>query len=180
MRASDEFGKDRATMKTLCVSILICTSLMVLAPAFGQVAKSPYSITISTDKPTVAAGSNVFIKVKLTNISNEVVDCSTYDLAGGTDRYYQFDVRDENGAPVKKRDLSLYHDGSWRGKCDLEPGKSMESEKLVSWLHDFSKPGKYLIQISRRFSDDPNPQYAKSNTITITVLPPDPPADEQK
>lgn len=167
-------------MRALCVSILICASFVVLAPVFGQDANSPYLITISADKPTVAAGSNVFIKVKLTNISNEVVDCSTYDLDGGTDRYYQFDVRDENGTPVKKRDLSLFHDGSWRGKCDLEPGKSLESEKLVSWLHDFSKPGKYLIQISRRFSGDPNPQYAKSNTIIITVLPPNPPAEEPK
>jgi len=180
VKSFNQLGKNGETMRAFRGLFLICFAY-ACALAYGQTVKSPWSIEISTDRPTVAAGSDVYIRVKLTNISDEVVDCSTFDLGGGTDRYYQFDVRDENGAPVKKRDLSEPYPGSWRGKCDLEPGKTLESTKLVSWLHDLSKPGKYRIQISRRISDGPNPQYVKSNTITITVLPADskPTTDEQ-
>lgn len=38
---------------------------------------------------------------------------------------------------------------------------------------DMSRPGEYVIQLSRHINGDTDPNVVKSNTITVTVLPPD-------
>ena len=51
---------------------------------------------------------------------------------------------------------------------------------MVSRLFDFSRPGKYSIEVSRHISSDPKSEIVKSNTITVNVLPADasPPAQQ--
>ena len=55
--------------------LLACMISASTSVAIAQTAKDPFSITISADKPTVVAGSRVYIRIKLTNMSDHVVDC---------------------------------------------------------------------------------------------------------
>jgi hypothetical protein len=41
----------------------------------------------------------------------------------------------------------------------------------VSRLHDMSRPGQYVIQVSRYVSDNLKDGVLKSNIITVTVTP---------
>ncbi|MFY9852700.1 MAG: hypothetical protein WAK26_02335 [Terracidiphilus sp.] len=168
MKTFSEFRKSRETMRAFRASFLICIASIASFPVFGQTDGPPWLITISADKPIVVSGSNVYIKVKLTNISDHVVDCTEAEK-GAILVSYSYDVRDEDGNPTRKRDMSFPYTGKHWDICNLEPGKTVDRDILLSWLYDFSKPGKYVIQISRRFTDYPYPLYAKSNSITITV-----------
>ena len=55
----------------------------------------------------------------------------------------------------------------------LKPGESVSNITNVARWPDFSKPGEYVIQVSRHVNDDEKQGVVKSNTITITVLAPD-------
>jgi hypothetical protein len=121
----------------------------------------------------------VFIRVKLTNISDQVVDCSS-GYRGGTNVSYEYDIRDENEKSVKRPVLHPeLMTGSWGGPCDLKPGETVGGELLVSKAYDLSKPGTHTIQIARRMTNDRKGDV-KSNTITITVVGPEPEAVEPK
>jgi hypothetical protein len=149
--------------------------LASISVATAQTAKDPFSITISTASPTVTAGSHVYVRVKLTNMSDQTVDC-TSAYTNGLDQGLHYDVRNEDEKSVLKPDIQPDRYPMSLQSCSLEAGESKEHQTLLNWLYDLSKPGQYVIQISRRTSDGPNPQYVKSNTITITVVAPDSPA----
>ena len=148
------------------------------ASASGQTVKPPYSITISASEPTVVAGSDVYIRIKLTNISDKVVDCSD-GYEGDSNVSYQYDVRDENGRSIRKPDIHPELMPGDLKMCSFGPGKTHESSVLVSWLYDFGKPGKFTVQVSRRVSND-RKDDVKSNVITIAVVEPEAPPAEAK
>ena len=154
--------------------LLACMISASTSVAIAQTAKDPFSITISADKPTVVAGSRVYIRIKLTNMSDHVVDCSSA-MVGAFDRRYLYDVLDENGKSMIKTDI----DPERYQFCNLDPGESTgNGERSISWLYDFTKPGTYTVQLSRFIGNDEKQGAVKSNTITITVIPADnqPPA----
>jgi len=49
----------------------------------------------------------------------------------------------------------------------------------VSRLFDMTEPGKYVIQVYRRATDDGRGAIVKSNTITVTVTPADTPTAQR-
>ena len=154
--------------------LLACMISASTSVAIAQTAKDPFSITISADKPTVVAGSRVYIRIKLTNMSDHVVDCSSA-MVGAFDRRYLYEVLDENGKSMIKTDI----DPERYQFCNLDPGESTgNGERLIRWLYDFTKPGTYTVQLSRFIGNDEKQGAVKSNTITITVIPADnqPPA----
>lgn len=136
-----------------------------------QKAGLPLTITISPASLTVKAGEEVYVKVQMTNVSSQPVDCSSY-YVNGTDRRFRVDVLDENGASTKK---SSEHPESMPGslqQCTLDPGQSTPpKEDLISSFHDFSRPGKYRVRFSRVIDGDEKKGLASSNTITVTVMP---------
>ena len=143
--------------------------------AFGgnQAAKAPFTIEISTDRPAVKAGSEVSIKVHLTNTSKRVLDCSgTISNMTGVDPNYVFEVRDDANRAVP---LRVYeHPGLATGQPisrSLKPGESFTDEQEVSRLIDMSRPGKYVIQVSRRASENKKDGVVKSNIITVRITP---------
>lgn len=107
-------------------------------------------------------------------------------MATPTLPYGVFDIHDSNGNPApphKRTDKWIKGGGSGmvRGKdMLLQPGESMSDYIPVGSWFDLSKPGTYTIQVSSHVSDDPNSEIVKSNILTITVLPPNPPAEEPK
>ena len=148
---------------------------ILVALVFGQTsapANQPFAIAISTERREVKAGAHVVLKVRLTNNSGQDVDMSgnVSDLTG-LDPNYVFDVRDSKGNPVPKRtykhpELAGGHPVMNR---TVSPGKTLTEEQIVSRLYDMTHPGNYVIQVSRRVSDNTADGAVTSNKITVTV-----------
>jgi len=160
-----------ADMKTIsCVLLLVAFALGQKAPKD----RAPFTITIAAQEPTVVAGSAVWIRVSIRNLSKSGLDDSggfTYD---GIDPNLRFDVRDENRGPVPRR--KQLHKGLWVAgepvNRTIAPGETFTQEQQVSARFDMRKPGKYFIQVFRRASDNPKDGEIGSNMVTITVVPP--------
>lgn len=114
-----------------------------------------FSIDLKTDKYQVVAGGPVDLIVVITNTSNHDVDC-TVNGSNALDRNYVYDVTDEEGRPVPKIEKK-HHGGSSVWPCVLKPGQSeTPGGGRISVLYDFSRPGKYTIQVSRGLWGDEN------------------------
>ena len=144
----------------------------VLAVGWEQPVSQPFSIVISTRKPVVKVGSEVPVKITLTNNSNRELNTSANisDLTG-VDPNYSYEAHDSRGNPVKMKrhehpELAFGHAifGS------VKPGESVTTVQDISRLLDVDTPGKYVIQVSRRVPDPKNGALVKSNKIVITVI----------
>jgi hypothetical protein len=156
-------------------SRLLAAILILAAPANAQPPQPPFSITISAETTEVKTGSEVFITIQMKNISDHEVDC-TKAFRNGWDDAYHYDVRDSHGNlaerkllapghPEIKEDLSIW-------PCILKPGESNSFDSYIGRRNDMSRPGKYVIQVSRFIvSGHKESGVVKSNTITITVTP---------
>lgn len=135
----------------------------------AQATHPTYSIAIDAEKSTVKLGDDVIILIKLKNISNSVLPC-TQAYEGNSNVSYRYDVKDDNGRSMKKQDI---HPELMPGDvklCSLDPGEIQRDRELISWRYDFSKPGRYTVQVARPIDDDPK-DNVKSNILTITVAP---------
>lgn len=168
--------------------------LVSTCAANAQTAHQPFTVTISTQKPIVKAGDDVYIDIGMTNTSDHDVDCTIW-IKNASDRSYQYNVSFEDGKPARDIDKHVRNSSpAW--PCVLKPGESQAhtSGALINTIYDFSRPGKYTVQVTRKIWGDENrPETilptgtadyhqldVKSNIITITVLPKDPPAEEPK
>jgi hypothetical protein len=152
--------------------LLVATST-AWASASAQPVQKPFSISISAETPVIKAGSDVWINVHLTNTSNHDLDDSgSIDNMIGLDPNLLFAVRDTRGKLVPKR---VYKHPELAGGSPVNrtvrAGESISKEQRVSRLYDMSRPGQYVIQVSRRVSDKPKDGMMKSNTITVTLTP---------
>jgi hypothetical protein len=153
--------------------------ILVEADDVGQ----SLAITISAEAPesqtgpnsyTVKTGSDVFVKVHLTNTSKRRLFLN-YDKDSRTnvDFFHRYEVRDSAGNAAQKRAINHPEIGStghgWPARA-LKPGESMDiTGDDISRLFDLSQPDEYTIQLSRSVSDDPKENVVKSNTITVKV-----------
>jgi hypothetical protein len=152
--------------------------LGVASIAYSQAAKQPFTITVSADKPHVNVGDGVLLNIVMTNTSDQEVDC-TRNWSNALDRNYKYEVLDEYGQPMPQ--IVRNHPAPFRlSPCVIKPGETAKSGGLISILYDFSRPGKYTIQVSRGIQDDPSDELVKSNIITITVVAPEPEAAAPK
>lgn len=160
-------------MTKISIRLAVASTCMALSLLSSRASERPFSIVITAAAPTVKAGGDVWIKVKMINTSTHKVDCSVA-ASNGIDLRYNFDVRDESGSPTPKklsRHPELEGAGSLR-TCTLQPGQSTTADdNLISRLFDISRPGRYTVQVSRAASDDPKDGVVKSNEITIAVVP---------
>jgi hypothetical protein len=152
-------------------------------PAAKPASRLPFSITLSTDKPVVNAGGDVLVDAVMTNISDHDVDCAS-NWSNALDRNYDYDVTREDGQPVPKIE-KRFHGSFDAAPCIIKPGEAAHAAGgLVSVLYDFSRPGKYSIQVSRPVLGDGNRPgtvgtgatkgvAVRSNTLIVTVLPAD-------
>jgi hypothetical protein len=168
-------GKKGRLMRNLLVLFVIGIS----GAAYSQTARQPFTITLSTDMPTIKAGEPVYVDVVMRNTSDHDVDCTTWQN-NALDKNYQYDVTFEDGKPARNIDKHTTSSSTW--PCILKPGKSdTPSGGMLSTIFDFSRPGKYTIQVTRKIWGDENrPETShsdyhqpdvKSNTIVITVVP---------
>lgn len=135
---------------------------------------------VNCTETTVKAGSIIVVAVRKTNISDHEILKNTH-----ADRFY---VRDSNGNLVGPRHsnepkmIGSGKGGHLLGTKDnvLQPGENTIDRDHISDGFDIGQPGTYTVQILSHVANDPNSDVVKSNIITITVVPPDPPADEPK
>ena len=149
--------------------ILYCFCLIVSLALCQQPKNPPYKIAITAENSTVVAGTDVSIKVSLTNTSDHDVREGVMYERGNLASIFRFEVRDEHGEMVPKRTYphpELGYPGSVRF-ITISRGETWTQSQEVSAVYDMRKPGKYTIQVWKR-----NPDYdIKSNIVTVTVTP---------
>ena len=151
------------------LSLLFWAAMATGGSALGQVQSQPFSLTISSDQPTITAGSEVFIRITQRNTLSSVVDCSSWEV-DSTDLSFNYDVRNEAGVPLKQREGMANRPGSQKS-CSLQPGGAISHNTWISWLYNLRSPGKYSVRVSR-YIDNTATKEVTSNVIVITVLPP--------
>jgi len=154
------------------MQVFYCFLLSVSLALCQQADNPPFKIAIAAESPPVVAGSDVWIKVSLTNTSDHDVnnEGAAYIL-GNIDSSFQVEVRDNHGKLIPKRiyphpELAT---STVRFRSILR-GETYTQNQLVSALYDMRKPGKYTVQVSRRISSNPKDDI-KSNIVTVTVTP---------
>jgi hypothetical protein len=160
-------------VKTIFVLLLIASCIMPDVGQ-GQATSRPFTIAISAEDSVVKAGSDVYLTIRMTNTSKHDLDCSVSDNSMlGMDVKYQYDVRDNTSNLVREKvfkhpELATGH---FR-LCTIKPGETATSGgNLITKRFDLSRPGEYIVQVSRAVSDNPKDGIVKSNAITITVSP---------
>jgi hypothetical protein len=154
-----------------------------LVPEAVQATQRPFIVSISAEAPavktgpdryTVKTGSEVFITVHLTNTSKKNLAFGyDADSRTGVGFAHVYEIRDSRGDRVQKRAIMHPEIGStghgWPARV-LKPGESMEiGGDHISLLYDLSRPGEYIVQLSRAINDDPKNGFVKSNTITLII-----------
>jgi hypothetical protein len=151
--------------------------LGIAGVAYPQTSQAPFTITVGTDKPEVKVGDPVDLKIEMKNISDHDLECGGAP-SNALDRRYGYDVVYEDGqaAPkVVRNHPEIGETGSiWR--CVIKPGETATAARgRISQLYDFSRPGKYSIQVWRHEAFDARSDVVRSNTLEVTVVP----AEEQ-
>ncbi len=133
--------------------------------------KPPFSIAISAETPVLKSGSRLWIKIRLTNTSDQDIN-GVSNIENRVDVSYEQEVRDSTGRLAKKEHWTpeVVINGATHFNT-LKPGESGDSVTVVNPKYDITKPGQYVIQLSRFISDNPKDGVVKSNKITITVTP---------
>src|SRR6266853_6769841 len=135
--------------------IFYCFLLFVNLALCQQFNKPPFKIAITSAPATVVAGSEVSIKVSLTNTSDHDVREGVGYERGNIASIFRFEVRDEHGKLVPKRTYP-HPELAMMGSVQfgtIHRGETWTQEQEVSALYDMRKPGKYKIQVWKR---DPN------------------------
>jgi hypothetical protein len=142
----------------------------------GRPITQPFAIEISANTPTVKAGSGVVIGIRLTNNSDELLGCGrAYNDMTGQDEIFIIEVRDDHGHLTPKR---VYPHPELAGGsavtlgCDLKRGETLTDSQDVARIYDMTRPGRYVIQVSRPVSfADKKAGVVKSNKVTVTIVP---------
>jgi hypothetical protein len=130
--------------------------------------RQPFSITISGPLTEVKTGTDVEIKIRLTNTSGHEINLPTFH-SGAMNISYSYDVRDSSGTLVEKKNKGRSV-GSATQRT-VGPGETVEEETIINRVFDMSRPAQYEIQVYRTISGDPKDGVVKSNIITVKVAP---------
>lgn len=133
----------------------------------------PFTIVITVETPVVKAGSSVSVVGRLTNTSSKPLDASgCYCGPSGLDSYLTWEVHDDKGRLAAMR---VYpHPELATSSAILsrfvKPGESLAGSQDIGRLFDMTRPGTYVIQASRRVSDEKDSAVVKSNKVTVTII----------
>ena len=140
-------------------------------------AKPTFTLAISTEHETVAAGSKVIVIVRLTNVSDHALEFGRFGF-GGPDLAYLVEIRDSQGQLAaytqdyrKRLRREPPYDQPILGRAagyGVEKGQTVTEEIEVTKQYDLTAPGKYAIRV---FHSDREAKVdvQSTNTITLTV-----------
>jgi hypothetical protein len=144
-----------------------------------QPSKPRFSLTISTPKNVVTSGSDVIVKIVLTNTTDKPIYIYYSMSKDPGELDYSMTVRNEKGelAPQTEHGRKVKGYDSTPPiamsineiAVSVEPGQTTGGQINVTKLHNLSQPGKYTIRIERW--DQENKAWAESNTLVVTVIP---------
>lgn len=165
--------------------VLLRLTVVILALTVSVLAESPLVLTIAaSDNPVVEGsgehkpGAPIFLLISLTNRSNSTVPISSFD----SDNYI-VSVRDESGNLLPEREEivkvrrargdpsnPLHDRPTIKGLSgELKAGATAKQSVEISHYYDLSRPGKYIVQVSRRLPEKLGRGIVTSNAITVTV-----------
>jgi hypothetical protein len=134
-----------------------------------------FSLELKELKPQGYSGKDIWITIVMTNISEQVIDCSSFLETNTLNHSFLYDVRDGQGSLAEKQVLSRSHPEIGAAgssyPCSLEPGKSKKWDVAINGAFHLDHAGDYTVQVSRLAGLKPADGYIKSNIITVTVLP---------
>jgi hypothetical protein len=170
-------GSTRATfVHFVLVSVLLAGGTQAVPKP-----QAPFSIAISPLQQSIAAGTEVKVEIALKNISNREIYLSKSNGRSQAEFVFVVEAHNDAGEPapeteyqrrVMRRETTKRNVLFWSEIIlNLKPGEILQDEAIVSNLYDLSRPGRYLIQVSRRVSDNPKDGVVKSNIIAVTVTP---------
>jgi hypothetical protein len=173
-------------MKKICMFLLIGTSIGLAQRTQGSAndqgsTGSGFTLHISTRESSWTVGRIGTVIVKEKNMTDHPIDTSR--PSDSCLRYRMEILRD--GVQVQKTESMLLSETPPKGPHNeigpffsiLKPGEVVQFEVPVSECYDMTVPGSY--QITFTWESDPSQPdknvQARSNTITIAVLPADDP-----
>jgi hypothetical protein len=155
----------------LCLTLFLSALLAGLASAQKQPAKAPFTLVLTIEKATVTLGSDVWVKVRWTNTSDQALDASANILdATNADPNFLFKFLDEEGRPVPRKVYRFPQTSGHAEFGSLDAGESITHDVNLIRLFELKKPGKYMLQVSRLIPKPPGSGIVKSNVLTITVI----------
>jgi hypothetical protein len=174
-------------MKTICavivpviVPLMAALSLYTNAQAHTgtqREARAPFTLTIAAKDTTTESGQVRTLIVSEKDISAHALDMSTMNPS----LWYRVAIL-RNDQPVAKTKEMLQREAPPVDPSrfappmflTLKPGEETEMEFQIGNFYDMTEPGQYEITLTR--ISDPSHRgkniEVKSNTITMTVLPP--------
>ena len=130
------------------------------------------SLKLTVLTPSVKAGSQIGIRVTTTNETDHLITYHNTNLCN-----YSFKVLTGAGTPVSETKVKKALNCG--GKVDvkitgrniivtLKPGESSSENIVLTELYNMSQPGKYSIQVDRKF---PGIGHFSSNVASVDVKP---------
>jgi hypothetical protein len=154
------------------VAFVLLTLAAILSAAIATTTKGEFfSLAITGPQTVVKGGSDVKIHITLTNTSDNEV--TIFDQNPECD--YGVEVFKEHGesASATEHKRALRCEGprmvNRNVLITLKPGESTETAISVSDLYDITRPGRYLVWVTRRVPGDLGKGMVKSNTLKIVV-----------
>ncbi len=164
------------------LTALVVATLVLPNVNSAQSISPSFSIAITVPQSLVKPGSEIEMRVVLTNVASHDIRIPQENGARA-EFAYTITVKDHDGnappeteyfAAVKGKNvtkpgkLTLVVTDSY-GLHSVKPGANMTDSVDLNKLYDLSQPGKYAIQVER--IDDVSKTVVKSSSITITVVP---------
>ena len=147
-------------------------AVLALTTALGPAGSQPFSLQISAVHQRVQSGSDVQVKLTLTNTSDGQI--TIVDIDRWCD--YSLEVRDGQGQPVPetayKRELKCTPWPPVAGRRiirTLKPHESFNDLMYVNQAYEVNRPGDYFIQAMREIPKELGKGTVKSNQAIITV-----------
>jgi hypothetical protein len=158
------------TLKTWILALLV---LFVVSANAQQQASSPLALTITADNKQVAAGSEVRLKIALTNTSSDqitVEDDGVFPYAVSVTR------TDDKPVPLTERGKDLKEQQQLRTRGTLArikrsfvtilPGRAQAGVCAISDWYNLSTTGDYSIQLQLNWKGG----LVVSNVVKVSVV----------
>jgi hypothetical protein len=142
--------------------------------------KQPFSLAIAQPKQPVRAGTELRLRITVTNTNDKPISFITSPGPIPDDGLrYEVNVTDEQGhqapasAYLRTRDSRIPTNYGSSFARTLRPGESFVDEVTVTAFYDLSRPGEYRIWVARRMP----PRQAlgtgrvRSNVVNVMIVP---------
>jgi|ERR1700682_380463 len=149
--------------------------ILLLGGFLTQADQQPFSLTIETKNSVARVGEPLHLQVILTNSSHKQLRLAEAPGDPAPAEYqYAIEIRDSNGqlatltAYGRKFTGSIPPRGS-RVTRIIESGESVTDEAVLTKLYDLSRPGKYVVQVTRSVPPYLGKGVVRSNRVTIAI-----------